>query len=283
MSAARIERPGADSAARETVLSSSRMLPGQWYEASSSCDFGRELFRVERQSVRGAVAREKAIRQHRNIHGALAQRRQPDREGVDAVVEIFAETALAHEHVERAIGGRDQAEVDVDRFVAAEAFEASLFEHAQQLGLRHQRHVADFVEEQRAAVGELEAARLAIVRAGEGAFFIAENFRFEQAVRERGAVDGLEVLRARAATARESCARRLPCRLRSDRGSAPRCPTSPRSESTRRSRASSRRARSFRGSAAPTATIPRCRGWRALRGRFRGALRSAPARASIAP
>ena len=30
MSAARITRPGADSAARDTVLSSSRMLPGQW-------------------------------------------------------------------------------------------------------------------------------------------------------------------------------------------------------------------------------------------------------------
>ena len=31
MSAGRMTRPGEDSAARDTVLSSSRMLPGQWY------------------------------------------------------------------------------------------------------------------------------------------------------------------------------------------------------------------------------------------------------------
>ena len=85
-------------------------------------------------------------------------------------------------------------EVDVDRSIAAEALEAPLLEHAQQLGLRHQRHVADFVEEQRAAVGQLEAAGLAIVRAGERALFVAEDFRLEQAVGQRRAVDRLEVL-----------------------------------------------------------------------------------------
>ena len=80
----------------------------------------------------------------------------------------------------------------MNRLVAAEALEAPLFEHAQQLGLRDDREVADFVEEQRAFVGQLEAAGLAVVRAGERAFFVAEDFRFEQRVRQRRAVDGLE-------------------------------------------------------------------------------------------
>ena len=204
------------------------------------------------------------------------QRRQADRERVDAVVEVLAEPALADEHVERPVGRRDQAEVDVDGSVAAEALEAALLEHAQQLGLRDQRQVADLVEEQRAAVGQLEAPGLAVVRAGEGALLVAEDFRFEQRVGQRRAVDRLEASPGRGATARESCAPRLPCRRRSGRGSAPRCRTWRRCESTRRWPASSRRGRSSRGSAAPTATTPRCRRWRGARGRCRAAPPAAP-------
>ena len=85
---------------------------------------------------------------------------------------------------------RKSTEID---FVAAEPLEAALLEHAQQLGLRDQRHVADLVEKQRAVVGQLEAAGLAIVRAGERAFFVAEDFRFEQRVGQRRAVDRLEL------------------------------------------------------------------------------------------
>ena len=81
----------------------------------------------------------------------------------------------------------------MDRFIAAEALEAPFLEHAQQLGLCHQRHVADFIEEERAAVGKLQAPRLAIVGAGEGAFFVAEDFRLEQAVGQGRAVDRLEI------------------------------------------------------------------------------------------
>jgi len=44
MSDGRIDRPGAESAARDTVLSSSRMLPGQWYAHSvSSASFENPL------------------------------------------------------------------------------------------------------------------------------------------------------------------------------------------------------------------------------------------------
>jgi hypothetical protein len=43
ISLSRITRPGADSAARDTVLSSSRMLPGQWYACSSDIDSGENV------------------------------------------------------------------------------------------------------------------------------------------------------------------------------------------------------------------------------------------------
>ena len=54
---------------------------------------------------------------------------------------------------------RDDAHVGLDRRVAADAIEVAVGEHAQQARLQFRRHVADLVEEERAAFGLLEAAR----------------------------------------------------------------------------------------------------------------------------
>ena len=139
----------------------------------------------ERQRLGGAVTGEEALRQHRDVHLPLVQRGKADGEGIDPVVEILAKPAVAHELLERAVGRRDQTEVDGDRLVAAEPLESPLFEHAQQLGLCDQRGIRDLVEEQGALVGDLEAAGFAIVGAGERPFFVAEDFRLEQRIGQR--------------------------------------------------------------------------------------------------
>ncbi len=54
--------------------------------------------------------------------------------------------------------------------------------------MQQERHVADFVKEQRAAVALLELADAFLVRAGKGSFFMAKEFAFEQRVRNRRAV-----------------------------------------------------------------------------------------------
>ena len=59
-----------------------------------------------------------------------------------------------------------------------------LFQHPQQLGLQHQRDFADFVQEQRAFVGQLEDAAFLRAGVGEGALFVAEQLAFEQRLRE---------------------------------------------------------------------------------------------------
>ena len=51
--------------------------------------------------------------------------------------------------LEVAVGGGDDADVDLDRLGAAEALDHPLLEHAQELDLDLQRQVADLVEEQR--------------------------------------------------------------------------------------------------------------------------------------
>ena len=75
---------------------------------------------------------------------------------------------------------RDDAHVAANGLVAADALEAAFLQHPQQLDLHLQRHVADFVEEQRAAFGKLEAAQPRGQRAGEGALFVSEQFAFQQ-------------------------------------------------------------------------------------------------------
>ena len=55
-----------------------------------------------------------------------------------------------------------------------------------------ERDVADFVEEQGAALGQLDLADGRLDRAGEGAALIAEQLGLEQVFGDRGAVDGDE-------------------------------------------------------------------------------------------
>ena len=62
-------------------------------------------------------------------------------------------------------------------------------EHAQQLRLRRRRQAANLVEEQRAAVGELEQAGLAVAGAEEAAADVAEQLALEHRVVDRRAVD----------------------------------------------------------------------------------------------
>ena len=84
------------------------------------------------------------------------------------------------------MGGGDDAHVGLDRRATTDGRVFALLEHAQQAGLRLERHVADLVEEQRAALGLLEAALRALLRAGEGALLVAEQLALDQLAGDRG-------------------------------------------------------------------------------------------------
>ena len=105
---------------------------------------------------------------------------------------------LLHHLPQVDVGRGDDPDVDLDRLHAAEAHEIALLDHAQQLGLRLERDVADLVEEDAALVGEVEHPLLRVDRAGERALDVAEQRRLEQIRRQVAGVDGDErALRAR--------------------------------------------------------------------------------------
>src|SRR5262245_12189734 len=85
--------------------------------------------------------------------------------------------------------GGDNADIDLDALRAAEALDLTLLEHAQQLDLDVGRQIADFVEEDRGAIGQLEAPDLPRQRAGEGALLATEQLALDQRRRDGRAVD----------------------------------------------------------------------------------------------
>ncbi len=133
--------------------------------------------------------RDEVVGQQRDVLAPLAQRRDVDRHDVQPVEEVLAERPGAHLGQQVAVGRRDQADVDLDGLDAAHALELRLLQDAQQLHLHLDRDLADLVEEQRAAVRQLEAPRLGADGAGEGALVVAEQLRLHERLGDGGAVD----------------------------------------------------------------------------------------------
>ena len=106
------------------------------------------------------VALDEEIHQRKDVFFAIAQRRDEDRDDRQAIVKILAEVAFAHGFFQIAIGRGDDAHIHLHVAHAADAADDLVFQHAQQLGLQQRREFADFIEEQRAAVGHFEQALL---------------------------------------------------------------------------------------------------------------------------
>ena len=84
--------------------------------------------------------------------------------------------------------GRDDAHVARYGAIAAHTLEGALLQDPQQLHLHLQRHVADLIEEQRAALGKLEASDARAQRPGERPFHVPEQFALDERRHQRPAV-----------------------------------------------------------------------------------------------
>src|SRR5258705_349544 len=133
--------------------------------------------------------REEVVAEERNVLAALAYRRHAQGDRVDAEVEILAQLTLSQRGLEIDVGRADETEVHVHEPVAADGTVFALLQHAQQLGLQVWGHLANLVEQERAALGHLEEAHLVGVRPRERALLVAEQLALDQVLRDRRAVD----------------------------------------------------------------------------------------------
>ena len=101
---------------------------------------------------------------------------------------------FARQLVQVAIGGRDDAHIDLHRPLGADRIDFAFLQRAQQLDLHVEPQLADLVEEQRAAIGFLEFAQMLVGGAGEGALLVAEQDAFDQVLGDGAAIDGDEGL-----------------------------------------------------------------------------------------
>src|SRR5437667_10850290 len=129
------------------------------------------------------------IYQQWNVFRAFPQGWNVNRKNIQAVKQIFANFLLLNHLPQIAIGGCDQACIGSQGARASQAFELPFLEHAQQLGLKLERDVADLIQKYRSAIGQLKAADALSDSACKSAFLVAEELAFEQACRNRRTVE----------------------------------------------------------------------------------------------
>ncbi len=119
----------------------------------------------------------------------LTQRRNLDRKDRQTVIEVLPEPAVLDRFLEIDVRRGDDADIGLDDLFAADPCKLSVLQNAKQIDLRRQRHLADFIEEKRAAARFFETALTLRTGIGEGAFLVSEQLGLEQRFRDRAAVD----------------------------------------------------------------------------------------------
>lgn len=113
-------------------------------------------------------------KEHGDVSLALPQRRQVNSAAPKAEVEIPPETARRRLFPQVGVGGRDDPGVHPPGLGGPQWMKLAVFDGPQQLGLKVQRQLPDFVQEQRPAVGPFEQAGLVRLRAGECSLLISD-------------------------------------------------------------------------------------------------------------
>ncbi len=94
---------------------------------------------------------------------------------------------------EIAIRGGDDSDIEGVPFVSADTLQGVALQDPEQLRLQRQRHIADLVQKEGAAVCQFKFSRFTVFsRSGKGAFLVAEKFAFKESLRYSAAIDRLE-------------------------------------------------------------------------------------------
>src|SRR5437763_8415682 len=127
--------------------------------------------------------------QRDDVVQSLAQRWNMNRENLKAEEQILAEGAVGDHRGKIAIGRANHADVDRPGPNVADRHDAAFLQNAKELGLQSRAKLADFIEEQRAAVGGADESQRIAVSAGERALHVSEQLALKQRLRKRGTVD----------------------------------------------------------------------------------------------
>ena len=134
----------------------------------------------------------KVFRENGDVVQPFTQRRQRQRNDVEPVIKIGAESALFDQRLKRYVGSGDHPDIHGNGAHFAKSLHFPLLQYAQKLRLQVQRHFADFIEQQRSAICQFKFSGLRHRGAGEGSSGMAEQFAFEKLLWHCRTVDGNE-------------------------------------------------------------------------------------------
>ena len=130
--------------------------------------------------------------QERNVVTAFAQGWHVNGDHAEPIIQVFPETAFGNLLFKFFVCGRNDADIHIRFFGAADRAHLSFLQDSIELHLHGKAHIADLIEEKRAAMGRLEQALAVFVSAGESSLHVTEQFRLQESLWERAAVNGDE-------------------------------------------------------------------------------------------
>src|SRR6266478_3717114 len=127
-------------------------------------------------------------RQGQDVLTAVGERWQLEPDHVQAIKQVFPKAALADRLAQVGVRRGDDAYAGPACSVGSQTLELSGLQDSQELRLAAAGKIAELIEEQRAAIGGLEAPA-AGAGPGEGAGLGAEQLGFDQLAGERAEID----------------------------------------------------------------------------------------------
>src|SRR5262249_29889912 len=97
-------------------------------------------------------------------------------EHIEPEEQIGAKSPLLHLIAKVLMRGGDDPHIHRDGFIASHALDDSFLQHAQQHYLGFSWYFRDFIQENRALMGQLEASQPALAGPGERPLFVPEKF-----------------------------------------------------------------------------------------------------------
>ena len=135
------------------------------------------------------VAAEKVSGERPHVVATFTQRRKMNLDGVQTKQQILTKTPGLRLGGYVGICGSKHTRADATGVRGSDAFQLARFQDAQELGLQVEGNVRDLIEKKCAAVSKLEAADAVGAGIGEGAFYMAKEFAFEEAFGKTSGVD----------------------------------------------------------------------------------------------
>src|SRR3984893_16647666 len=134
--------------------------------------------------------------QERDIAFTLSQRRNVNREHVEAKKKIGSKLLLPHHGFQVTVCRGNQTCIGSQGARTPETLEFPFLQYAKQLRLQFKRNLSNLIQKDRAAIGYFKASDALRDRSCKCAFLVPEQLAFEQARRDGRAVELDERLRA---------------------------------------------------------------------------------------